>query len=297
MPRRRSPSIQAIAAARSSRSSPTSRSRPSITNNVTLSTMHGCPPDEIERIARYLLEERGLHTIVKLNPTLLGKDAVLRILHDDLGFREIHIPDAVFEHDLQYERAVELIQSAASRRRPQRGLTFGVKLSNTLAMANHKGMLPGDEMYMSGRALYPITMNLFHKLAQEFDGDLDVSYSAGADALNVTTILACGARPVTAASDLLKPGGYCPASGSTWRTWRRRCARAARASLEELARDRLANLEARRSPGAAGPALQEGATIPTACPRSSRAWAASTASPRPAWSSARSARTCPSTPG
>jgi putative selenate reductase len=43
-----------------------------LTNSVTLSTMHGCPPDEIEQIARYLLEERGLHTIVKLNPTLLG---------------------------------------------------------------------------------------------------------------------------------------------------------------------------------------------------------------------------------
>ena len=46
-----------------------------LTNSVTLSTMHGCPPDEIERIARYLLEERGLHTVVKMNPTLLGKDA------------------------------------------------------------------------------------------------------------------------------------------------------------------------------------------------------------------------------
>jgi putative selenate reductase len=75
-------------------------------------------------------------------------------------------------------------------------------------MANHKGTLPGDEMYMSGRALYPITMNLFHRLVEEFDGELNVSYSAGADAWNVTTILACGARPITAASDLLKPGGY-----------------------------------------------------------------------------------------
>ncbi|MCK4598583.1 putative selenate reductase subunit YgfK, partial [Candidatus Bipolaricaulota bacterium] len=52
---------------------------PRLTNSVTLSTMHGCPPDEIERIARYLLEERGLNTIVKLNPTLLGKEAVMRI--------------------------------------------------------------------------------------------------------------------------------------------------------------------------------------------------------------------------
>jgi len=75
-----------------------------LTNSVTLSTMHGCPPDEIEQIARYLIEERGLHTIIKLNPTLLGKDEILHILHDELGFADIEIPDGVFDHDLQYDR-------------------------------------------------------------------------------------------------------------------------------------------------------------------------------------------------
>ncbi|MDD5453653.1 MAG: putative selenate reductase subunit YgfK, partial [Candidatus Bipolaricaulis sp.] len=131
-----------------------------ITDNVTLSTMHGCPPDEIEKIGRYLLAERGLHTFVKLNPTLLGKKEVLGILHDRLGFREITIPDRVFDHDLPYDRAVELI-TALDEVAGREGLTFGVKLSNTLAMANHKQTLPGDEVYMSGRALYPITMALF----------------------------------------------------------------------------------------------------------------------------------------
>ena len=212
-----------------------------LTNNVTLSTMHGCPPDEIERIAQYLLEEQGLHTIVKLNPTLLGRETVMRILHDDLGFTEIHIPDAVFEHDLQYDRAVQLI-TTLKQTAAEQGLTFGVKLSNTLAMSNHKGNLPGDEMYMSGRALYPITMNLFHKLAQEFDGDLNVSYAGGADALNVTAILAAGARPVTAASDLLKPGGY-----SRLLQYLENLAADMRdrgaASLDELAQNRLSNLE------------------------------------------------------
>jgi len=223
---------------------------PRLTNNVTLSTMHGCPPDEIERIVRYLLEERGLHTTVKLNPTLLGKEMVLRILHDDLGFHEIQIPDAVFEHDLQYGQAVELIKTL-KQVAAKRNLTFGVKLSNTLAMANHKGTLPGGEIYMSGRALYPITINLFHKLAHEFKGDLNVSYSAGADALNVTTILAAGARPVTAATELLKPGGY-----SRFLQYLENLERTMRewgvTSLEELARDKLANLER-----AASEALQD----------------------------------------
>jgi len=212
-----------------------------LTNSVTLSTMHGCPPDEIEAIGRYLLAEKGLHTFVKLNPTLLGQEAVMRILHDDLGYRDIRIPDSVFAHDLKYGRAVALIQEL-KRVAADRGLTLGVKLSNTLAMANHRGALPGDEMYMSGRALYPVTMNLFHKLMVQFDGDLNVSYSAGADALNVSTILAAGARPVTAASDLLKPGGY-----SRMVQWlenleadmRERGAN----SLDELAEDKLAHLE------------------------------------------------------
>jgi putative selenate reductase len=221
-----------------------------LTNSVTLSTMHGCPPDEIEAIARYMLEERGLHTFVKLNPTLLGKNAVFDTLHQHLGYHEIHIPDSVFEHDLKYERAVALITSLKAVAK-ERGLTFGVKLSNTLAMANHKDVLPGDEMYMSGRALYPITMNLFHKLTKEFDGDpssgsgqgLNVSYSAGADALNVPTLLACGAKPITAASDLLKPGGY-----SRMVHWLESVKTEMRArnasSLDDLAQDRLATLEA-----------------------------------------------------
>nr|MBC7244321.1 putative selenate reductase subunit YgfK [Chloroflexota bacterium] len=221
-----------------------------LTNNVTLSTMHGCPPDEIERIVRYLLEERGLHTTVKLNPTLLGKDMVMQILHEHLGFREIQIPDAVFEHDLQYERAVELIRTL-QQVAAEHSLTFGVKLSNTLAMANHKGLLPGDEMYMSGRALYPITMNLFHKLAQEFKGDLRVSYSAGADAFNVVTILAAGAYPVTTVTDLLKPGGYSRLLQSLENLEQAMHDQGV-ASLEELARDKLANLEK-----AANDALQD----------------------------------------
>lgn len=179
----------------------------SLTNNVTLSTMHGCPPDEIGKIACYLMEERKLHTTVKLNPTLLGKEKLMSIIHDDLGYLDIRIPDSVFAHDLKYEKALELIKMF-KKVAAEQNLTFGIKLTNTLAMANDKGNLPGDEMYMSGRALYPIAMNLYHKLLQEFNGDLTVSYSAGADAFNLMDILASGAKSVTVASDLLKPGGY-----------------------------------------------------------------------------------------
>jgi putative selenate reductase len=213
-----------------------------LTNSITLSTMHGCPPDEIERICEYLLNERKRHTIVKMNPTLLGKERVLDILHNDLGFREIHIPDSVFEHDISYDKAIGLIRRLQGVAAGQ-GVAFGVKLSNTLAMHNHKRVMPGDEMYMSGRALYPVTMNLFDKLAHEFNGDLRVSFSAGADALNIAAIAACGAVPITACSDLLKPGGY--ARFGQWLTNLEAAMVAQGAtSLAEFAKHKLDNVKA-----------------------------------------------------
>ena len=42
---------------------------PEISNSVTLSTLHGCPAGEIERIARYLMTKKGFHTYIKCNPT------------------------------------------------------------------------------------------------------------------------------------------------------------------------------------------------------------------------------------
>ena len=147
----------------------------------------------------------------------------------------------MFEHDIAYDKAVGLIgrmQKVAA----QQGLVFGVKLSNTLAMHNHKQVMPGDEMYMSGRALYPVTMNLFDKLAHEFNGDLRVSYSAGADALNIATILSCGPVPITACSDLLKPGGYAR-FGQWLENLEAAMAAAGAANLAEFSANKLANVK------------------------------------------------------
>ncbi|MCD4655139.1 putative selenate reductase subunit YgfK, partial [bacterium] len=179
-----------------------------ISNNVTLSTMHGCPPDEIQRIGEYLLNEQQLHTIIKMNPTLLGRDAVFDILHGALGFDYIDIPQKVFDADTDWETALKLIKSLENTAN-QKNLHFGVKLSNTLAMRNVLQRLPGEDIYMSGRALCPVTVNLFLKLQEAFDYRLKVSYSGGADATNISSIISAGALPVTVASDLLKPGGYC----------------------------------------------------------------------------------------
>ena len=179
-----------------------------ISDTVTLSTMHGCPPDEIEKISRYLLEERGLHTSVKCNPTLLGAEQVRGIVNDELGFADVPIPDEAFGHDLKYADAVPMfgrLREAADAR----GLTFGLKLSNTLEVENWRTAFDRDPtMYLSGRPLHAVTVNLAAKLTGDLGGDLPLSFAGGADCFNVADLLGAGIRTVTVCSDLLKSGGY-----------------------------------------------------------------------------------------
>ncbi|MBE3580433.1 MAG: putative selenate reductase subunit YgfK [Thermoanaerobacteraceae bacterium] len=179
---------------------------PRICSSVTLSTLHGCPPGEIEAICKYLLGEKGLHTFVKLNPTLLGYEFVQRALAG-LGYDYIQLKEESFAHDLQYGDALQLLRRVLAFAQ-ERQLGFGVKLSNTLPVKITRGELPGEEMYMSGRALYPLTINLAAKLAAEFQGRLKISYAGGADAFNIARIFQCGIWPITVATTLLKPGGY-----------------------------------------------------------------------------------------
>ena len=180
-----------------------------LSDNVTLSTMHGCPPGEIESISRYLLEQRGLHTLVKCNPTLLGAERVRTILNDELQYADIVVPDAAFEHDLKYDDAVSMLGNLLTTA-ADCSLDFGVKLSNTLEVENRRNVFDSDEkmMYLSGRPLHAITVNLAHELAEEFTGALPMSFSAGANCFNAPDLLAAGMQTVTSCSDLLKTGGY-----------------------------------------------------------------------------------------
>lgn len=176
-----------------------------ISNNITLSTMHGCPADEIEQIGKYLLEERKLHTLIKLNPTLLGKDTIHQILNNSLGYQTV-VPDEAFKHDISYDAAKDVIQSL-QKSAEKMEVTFGVKLTNTLEALNHRGIFSDSAMYMSGKALHPISINVAKMIRNDFP-DLLSSFSAGVNALNINDVLACGLSPATTCSDLLKPGGY-----------------------------------------------------------------------------------------
>ena len=179
---------------------------PEICNSVTLSTLHGCPPQEIERIAMYLLTEKGFHTFVKCNPTLLGYEFARKTM-DEMGYDYIQFGDFHFKDDLQYEDAVPMLTRLMNTAK-ERNLEFGVKIPNTFPVDVKQNELPSEEMYMSGKSLYPLSISLAAKLAKEFDGRLRISYSGGADYYNIERIVDAGIWPVTVATTLLKPGGY-----------------------------------------------------------------------------------------
>ena len=179
---------------------------PHVSGSVTVSTLHGCPPDEIERIASYLLEKKHLHTFVKCNPTILGYETARSIL-DSMGYDYIAFDDHHFKEDLQYADAVPMfhrLQALADKE----GLEFGLKLSNTFPVDVKAGELPSEEMYMAGKSHFPLTTNLAAMMAKEFGGKLRLSYAGGADAFNIDKLFACGIWPITMATTELKPGGY-----------------------------------------------------------------------------------------
>ena len=179
---------------------------PRVSRSVTVSTLHGCPPQEIERIASYLLTEKHLHTFVKCNPTILGYKTARTIL-DSMGYDYIVFDEHHFNEDLQWVDAVpmfERLQALAD----SKGLEFGLKLSNTFPVDTTRNELPGTEMYMSGRSLFPLTIEMCNRISRQFNGKMRISFAGGAEFFNCDKLFAAGIWPITVATTILKPGGY-----------------------------------------------------------------------------------------
>jgi len=122
----------------------------------------GARRTKIEQIARYLLTERGLHTIVKLTlPCLQGDGAADPARR--LGFREIQIADRVLSTTCSTP-GVALIRSLRMPL-PTRA-DLWVKLSNTLAWPTTEGAAGRRDVYV-GAGLYR-SRSTCSQLAQEF---------------------------------------------------------------------------------------------------------------------------------
>jgi len=184
-----------------------------LSDTVTLSTFHGCPPEEIEGIIEHLLDEYGFHCIVKLNPTLLGAEEARHLLHDELGYTGYRVPDRAFVNDTTWDQALGFIDRLRAKAAGL-GLGFGIKLTNTLIVENEHGFLPDSEpeVYLSGPPLHVLSMHLARRFRRHFrqqgDAELPISFSAGIDRGNFPDAAALGMVPITTCSDLLQKGGY-----------------------------------------------------------------------------------------
>ena len=177
-----------------------------VSNSITESTLHGCPPAEIERIATYLITEKHLNTFIKCNPTLLGYEYARKRL-DGLGFDYIAFDDHHFVEDLQWADAVPMLHRLYDLCQ-EKGLEFGVKITNTFPVDVTRNELPSNEMYMAGRALFPLSIHVARLLTDEFQGKLRISYYGGATIENIKELFDAGIWPITMATNILKPGGY-----------------------------------------------------------------------------------------
>ena len=106
-----------------------------------------------------------------------------RILNHELGFADVEVPDEAFAHDLDYSDGLALIarlQNAAAAC----DLEFGIKLTNTLEVTNHREVFDPAErtMYLSGRPLHALTVNLARRLTKDLEPPLLLSFSGGANA-------------------------------------------------------------------------------------------------------------------
>jgi putative selenate reductase len=178
-----------------------------ICRSMTLSTFHGCPAREIEAIAAHLMQEHGLDTVVKLNPTLLGLDTVTSLLHDQLGYTQITLDPHAFQKDLNWDQLLAMVPRLRAVAAAE-GVGFGVKFTNTLVCRSPEPPFGDGEMYLSGPPLHVLAATLAARFRAVFGPAVPITFSAGIDANNFPDVIATGIRPVTTCTDLLKGKGY-----------------------------------------------------------------------------------------
>jgi len=179
-----------------------------ISQSFTITTCKGCSARELEYICKLLVIDKKLHPNVKLSPSLLGYKSVQAILNNE-NTHDVQVAEDDFEDTIQYGEAITLIENLlgiAGEMKKQ----LTVKISNSLTCKNTSSQIPGADtrVYLSGKALHPIAVNLAAKIQTKFEGQLDLAFAGGANCFNISNLLQSGFSSIGVTTDLLKPGGY-----------------------------------------------------------------------------------------
>ncbi len=180
-----------------------------LSTSITLSTFHGCPAGEIERICAYLITELDCDVIIKMNPPMLGKQRLEHLLHDVMGYTEISVPDHAYTSGLLFDESLEIC-GRLSKLAASHGRKLGAKFSNTLEVTNHRDFFSKEykTQYLSGQPLHVITLTLADEFRKAVGPAMPLTFSAGVDRMNFVGLVAAGFKPITVCTDLLRPGGY-----------------------------------------------------------------------------------------
>jgi putative selenate reductase len=181
--------------------------KPEIANSLTLSTFHGTPAGEIERISEFLLTELDYHVIIKMNPPMLGRERLEHLLHEKLGYTDIAVNENIYNVNITFQDAVGVVrrlQSVANGK----GKTVGVKFGNTLEVLNNGTFLKDNVQFLAGQPLHVIHLALVEEWRKIFGPRFPISFAAGVDANNFADCVSIGLVPITTCTDLLRPGGY-----------------------------------------------------------------------------------------
>ena len=178
-----------------------------IADSITLSTFHGTPAHEIERICEFLLGEMEFHVVIKMNPPMLGKERLEYLLHEKLGYTDVGVNPKAYELNIPFKDAVSVVRRLQDFG-AKHGKTIGVKFGNTLEVFNKGKFLKDPVQYLSGQPLHVLHLSLVNEWRKAFGADFPISFSAGVDANNFADCVSIGLVPVTTCTDLLRPGGY-----------------------------------------------------------------------------------------
>ena len=141
-----------------------------ISDTLTLSTFHGCPPerDRGDRRASSSARSGSTSWSSSIRPCSAARRSTA-ILHDALGYRELNVPDRAFDKDATWEQVAGFVDRLGACARA-RGRGFGVKFSNTLVVENHKSFFPASEkvMYLSGPPLHVLAMRWSRRFRRAF---------------------------------------------------------------------------------------------------------------------------------
>ena len=152
-------------------------------------------PETLEEAALYLMEERGLHTYIHLDPTALGPIGMHACLEAQ-GGEDTPLDTGSFGPGLEW---FDPVIDRLRQRSEELGLTLGVRVGGTVPLA--------DGRALTGPAAAPLQLLLAARVAARWPG-MPIAWAGETDYFNIGELCRLDFRCVAVGAELLAPGGY-----------------------------------------------------------------------------------------